>query len=126
MLSLADLTSDSRYKAVTVNHRPCDCVDGQFFNVLLRLSIMFGWFRLHEADIIGPLRIGRISLLMAGIPLTLALSGSFVAQRGGFGGPSGTGNITRGGDTQSTISVQPPAITDIDTVLLTVNVTGQQ
>jgi len=87
---------------------------------------MFGWFRLPEADIIGRLRIGRISLLMAGLPLTLALSGSFMAQRGGFGGASGAGNITRGGDIQSTVSVQPPAITDIDTVLLTVNVTGQQ
>ena len=63
---------------------------------------------------------------MAGLPLTLALSGSFTAQRGGFGGASGAGNITRGGDTQSTVSVQPPAITDIDTVLLTVNVTGPQ
>jgi hypothetical protein len=76
--------------------------------------------------IIGPLRTGRISLLMAGTSADAGFEWSFVAQRGGFGGPSGAGNISRGGIPRApfrfSLLLSPTSIT----VLLTVNVTGQQ
>jgi len=68
--------------------------------------------------------------LLITLVCALLLSSPSVAQRGGgFGGaagPSGTA-AARGSDTPTTIvSVQPPPVTDLDTVLLTVNVTGPQ
>ena len=70
--------------------------------------------------------LSRPALLINGLLLTLVLSSPFVAQRGtGIGGaPGGIGS--RGMDTTTTVSVQPPPVTDLDTVILTVNVTGPQ
>lgn len=65
-----------------------------------------------------------------GLILTLALSGPFSAQRGGFGGAGASGQIggARGlgqpENTTAAVSLQPPPLTDLSTVLLTVSVTG--
>jgi Ca-activated chloride channel family protein len=57
--------------------------------------------------------------------IVLALGGSVEAQRGGgiVGVPAAA---NRGAEAASTVSVQPPPVTDFDTVILTVNVTGPQ
>jgi len=67
--------------------------------------------------------------LVTGCLLTLVLSGLSVAQRGGGGiggdsGPAGIGG--RGAAQPAAPANQPPPLTDLDTVLLTVNVTGPE
>ena len=72
--------------------------------------------------------VQKLTLLLTGLLLTLTLGHPSAAQRGagGIGGGPG-GALTRGGDTTvTTASAQPPPVTDMDTVFLTVNVTGPQ
>jgi VWFA-related protein len=67
----------------------------------------------------------RFSFFTGGLLLALGLSGPYAGQRG-IGGP-GAGIGARGADTSTSIvPAQPPAVTDLDTVVLTVNVTGSQ
>jgi len=71
----------------------------------------------------------KTTLAIVGLIAVLTLAGPFKAQRGGGltgGGINAPG--TRGAEatTTTTVSVQPPPVTDFDTVLLTVNVTGAQ
>jgi len=63
-----------------------------------------------------------ITILIAAV----ALAGSLEAQRGGGAAGGIGGPLARGSDTTTTVSVQPPPVTDFDTVVLTVNVTGAQ
>jgi Ca-activated chloride channel homolog len=88
----------------------------------------FGWLHVSGADIICRLMVSRLSPVIV-LLLALFLSSPYVAQRGGtFGGPAGLPS-TVGGRSDlptTTVSIQPPPITDLDTVLLTVNVTGPQ
>jgi len=64
------------------------------------------------------------------VVLAIVMATPFAAQRGGFGGAAGLpGNVARGSGSDApttTVSVQPPPVTDLDTVLMTVNVTGPQ
>jgi len=72
--------------------------------------------------------VSRFVILMT-LVFAVLLSRPFAAQRGGgFGGAAGLpGTVARGSDVPTaTVSVQPPPVTDLDTVLLTVNVTGPQ
>jgi len=65
-------------------------------------------------------------LLIVVLIVALTVAGSLEAQRGG-GAQGGIGApLTRGSDTTTIVSVQPPPVTDFDTVVLTVNVTGAQ
>src|SRR5678816_3338755 len=77
-----------------------------------------------EAEIISRLMSSRLALLITFL-LVLALTTPFAAQRG-IGNP-GVGIGARGIDTSAAPApAQPPSITDFDTVILTVNVTGPQ
>jgi Ca-activated chloride channel homolog len=67
-------------------------------------------------------------VFMVAVLVALVPAGPFEAQRGGgLGGAQGAqgGILTRGSDS-TVVSVQPPPVTDFDTVFLTVNVTGPQ
>ena len=69
----------------------------------------------------------RFAFLNVGLLLTLALGSPFAGQRGiGLPG-AGIGARGAGADTPtSVVPAQPPAVVDLDTVVLTVNVTGPQ
>jgi Ca-activated chloride channel family protein len=68
----------------------------------------------------------KLSCFIAGLVAVLVLIAPSEAQRGGgiSGGPAGA--PTRGTDNVTAAPVQPPSLTDFNTILLTVNVTGPQ
>lgn len=76
--------------------------------------------------------ISRGSLLKLAGFLIMAITSLSVAQRSGTGGAGAPGQIGGRGPnllenlSSNTVSLQPPPITDSDTVLLTVSVTGPQ
>jgi len=72
--------------------------------------------------------LSRFVCFITGLVTVLALIGSFEAQRGGGLPSQPGGTVSRGGETATTNtpSTQPPPLTDPETVLLTVNVTGPQ
>src|SRR6187549_3342995 len=71
--------------------------------------------------------VPRVLCFIVGLTAVLVFIRPFEGQRGaGIAGAPG-GALARGVDnTPTTAPVQPPPITDFDTVLLTVNVTGPQ
>ena len=79
-----------------------------------------------DADIISGFMFSKFSCLIVGLVAVFVLLRPFEAQRGAgnAGGPPGA--LTRGADTAPTVAAQPPPVTDLETVFLTVNVTGAQ
>lgn len=72
--------------------------------------------------------VARVVSLIVLVLAVFVSSFSAVQRGGGFGAPAGLPGTVRSSDTPATttVSVQPAPVTDLDTVLLTVNVTGPQ